>query len=72
MRKSRGQEARLRYGVSQRKHKLIETTFGGLKQYGGLRRPMLHGLVRRSATVTLAATAFNLLRMRNLLAGAAG
>lgn len=60
------------YGVSQRKRKLIETTFGWLKQYGGLRRPMVRGLARMSATVTLAATAFNLLRMRNLLAGAGG
>ncbi|HMM45320.1 MAG TPA: LysR family transcriptional regulator [Candidatus Macondimonas sp.] len=58
--------------VSQRKRKLIETTFGWLKQYGGLRRPMVRDLARMSATVTLAATAFNLLRMRNLLAGAAG
>ena len=60
------------YGVSQRKRKLIETTFGWLRQYGGLRRPMVRELARMSATVTLAATAFDLLRMRNLLAGAGG
>lgn len=60
------------YAVSQRKRKMIEATFGWVKQYGGLRRPMCRGLDRMSAAVTFAATAFNLLRMRNLAAGAAG
>jgi len=61
------------YAVShQRKRKLIETTFGWTKQYGGLRRPMVRGLERMSAAVTFAVTVFNLLRMRNLSAGAVG
>jgi transposase len=60
------------YDVSQRKRKMIETTFGWVKQYGGLRRPMYRGLERMSAAVTLAATAFNLLRMRNLVLADSG
>jgi len=37
-----------------------------------MRRPMVRGLERMSAAVTFAATVFNLLRMRNLSAGAVG
>ena len=58
------------YAVSQRKRKLVETAFGWTKQYGGMRRPMVRGLERMSAAVNFAATVFNLLRMRNLSAGA--
>ena len=54
------------YAVSQRKRKMIETTFGWMKQYGGLRRMMYRGLDRVADAVTLRAAAFNLLRMRNL------
>jgi hypothetical protein len=59
-------------GVSQGKRQSIEPTFGWLKPYAGLRRPIVRGLARMNATVTLAATALNLLHMRNLLAGAVG
>ena len=62
----------LGHGINRRKPKRIETAFGWLKQYGRLRRPMVRGLTRMSVAVTLATTACNLLRMRNLLAGAAG
>lgn len=40
------------YAVCQRKRKMIETTFGWAKQYGGLRRTMVRGLDRVVATVT--------------------
>jgi IS5 family transposase len=46
---------------------MIETTLGGMKQYGGLRRMMYRGLDRVADAVTLRAAAFNLLRMRNLI-----
>lgn len=54
------------YAISQRKRKMIETSFGWAKQYGGLRRMMYRGLNRVNGAVTLTVTAFNLLRIRNL------
>ena len=54
------------YRISQRKRKMIETTFGWAKQYGGLRRMMYRGLDRVNGAATLTVTAFNLLRIRNL------
>lgn len=54
------------YAISQRKRKMIETTFGWAKQYGGLRRMMYRGLDRVNGAVTLTVTAFNLLRIHNL------
>ena len=56
------------YAISQRKRKMIESTFGWAKQYGGLRRMMYRGLERVEIRVTFAATVFNLLRMNNLCA----
>jgi transposase len=54
------------YVISQRKRKMIETTFGWTKQYGGLRRMMYRGLERVEAAVTFSVTVFNLLRINNL------
>jgi transposase len=54
------------YAVSQRKRKMIETTFGWAKQYGGLRRTMVRGLDRVAATVTFTMAVFNLMRIRNI------
>ncbi|MDP2226462.1 MAG: transposase [Moraxellaceae bacterium] len=54
------------YAISMNKRKLIETTFGWRKQYGGLRRVMLRGLERVGNRVMLVLCAFNLLRMRNI------
>jgi IS5 family transposase len=54
------------YRISQRKRKMIETTFGWAKQYGGLRRMMYRGLDRVNGAVTMTVTVFNLLRIHNL------
>lgn len=58
------------YAVSMRKRKMIETTFGWVKQYGGLRRLMYRGIERVNAAVTFAVSVFNLLRIRNIAANA--
>lgn len=60
------------YLVSMRKRKMIETTFGWVKQYGGLRRMMFRGIERVNAAVTFAVSVFNLLRIRNIAVKAAG
>jgi IS5 family transposase len=60
------------YAVSQRKRKLIETTFGRAKQYGGLRRMMYRGRERVSARVAFTMTVFNLLRISHLVPEPAG
>lgn len=49
------------YEISQRKRKLIETTFGWPKQYGGLRRMMYRGIDKVRGQVKLVTCAFNLL-----------
>lgn len=54
------------YAVSQRKRKMIETTFGWAKQYGGLRRMMYCGFDRVAVVVAFTVTVFNLLRISNL------
>ncbi len=59
------------YAISMNKRKLIETTFGWIKQYGGLRRIMLRGMDRVGSRVLLVLGAFNLLRMRNIAGNAA-
>ena len=55
------------YEISQRKRKLIETTFGWSKQYGGLRRMMYRGIGKVRGRVKLVTSAFNLLRISNLV-----
>lgn len=54
------------YAISQQRRKLIETTFGWSKQYGGLRRMMYRGLENVSSRVMLTLATFNLLRIRNI------
>jgi len=55
------------YAVSQRKRKRVEEIFGWLKTYGGLRKTRFVGQARVALHATLAATAYNLLRMAKLV-----
>jgi len=58
------------YGISQRKRKLVEEVFGWLKTIG-LQRKTHHRGVRRSGWMfTFAAAVYNLVRIKNLVAGA--
>jgi len=59
------------YAVSQRVRKRIEEVFGWAKSAGGLRQARHRGLNRVGAQVTLAATAYNLVRLPKLVGGAA-
>lgn len=54
------------YQVSMQRRKMIETTFGWIKQYGGLRRMMYRGIERVNAAVMFSVSVFNLLRIRNV------
>lgn len=54
------------YAISQRKRKRVEEIFGWLKTYGGLRKTRFVGQARVALHTTLAATAYNLLRMAKL------
>jgi hypothetical protein len=58
------------YPVSQRKRKRIEEVFGWLKTVGLLRKTRHRGRFRVGWVFTFAATAYNLVRMRNLLSPA--
>jgi IS5 family transposase len=58
------------YDVSQRKRKLVEQVFGWMKTVGGLRQLRHRGGERVDWIVTFTASAYNLVRMRTLLAGA--
>jgi transposase len=55
------------YKISQMKRKRIEEVFGWLKTVGLLRKTRHRGLRRVGWVFTFAATAYNLVRMRNLL-----
>jgi transposase len=55
------------YKVSQRKRKRIEEVFGWLKTVGALRKTRHRGAFKVGWVFTFAATAYNLVRMRNLL-----
>jgi transposase len=55
------------YAVSQRKRKLVEQVFGWMKTVGGLRKLRCRGGRRVDWTVTFAAAAYNLIRLRTLL-----
>ncbi|MBK1695654.1 IS5 family transposase [Rhodovibrio salinarum] len=59
------------YTVSQRVRKRIEEVFGWAKSAGGLHQVRHRGLNRVGAQVTLAATAYNLVRLPKLIGGAA-
>jgi transposase len=59
------------YAISQRKRKRIEEIFGWLKTVAGLRKTRHRGVARVGWTFTFALAAYNLVRMRNLLAAPA-
>jgi transposase len=54
------------YKVSQQKRKRVEEVFGWMKTVGSLRKTRHRGLETVAAVFTFAATAYNLVRMRNL------
>ena len=58
------------YGVSQQKRKLIEQVFGWMKTVGGLRKLRHRGGEHVDWMLTFTAAAYNLVRMRTLLARA--
>lgn len=60
------------YGISQRRRKVVEEFFGWLKTVAGQRKTKYRGLWRVGWAFTLAAAAYNLVRMRNLLASSVG
>jgi len=55
------------YKVSQRKRKRIEEVFGWLKTVGALRKTRHRGVFKVGWVFTFAASAYNLVRMRNLM-----
>jgi len=58
------------YAVSQRKRKLVEQVFGWMKTIGGLRKLRHRGGERVDWVLTFTAAAYNLIRLRTLLARA--
>ena len=56
------------YQVSQRKRKLVEQVFGWMKTVGGLRKLRHRGGSLVAWNVTIAAAAYNLVRLRSLVA----
>ena len=56
------------YAVSLRRRKMIEEAFGWVKDVGTLGRVMLRGLDRLRGEVLLNFSAYNLIRLSNLLA----
>jgi len=54
------------YAVSQQKRKRVEEIFGWLKTVGGMRKLRHRGLESVGWMLTLAAAAYNLVRIRNL------
>jgi transposase len=59
------------YAISQRKRKRVEEVFGWLKTVALQRKTKFRGTDRVGWMFTLAATAYNLIRMRNLQVGIA-
>jgi IS5 family transposase len=57
------------YAASLEIRKLIETRIGWVKEIGGLRKVKLRGLAQVNWKLLLSLTAFNLLHLRNVLAG---
>ena len=57
------------YAISQRKRKLVEQVFGWMKTVGGLRKLRHRGGTLVDWIVTFTAAAYNLIRLRTLLAG---
>jgi len=60
------------YAISQRRRKVVEEFFGWLKTVAGQRKTKYRGLWRVGWAFTLAAAAYNLVRMRSLLASPVG
>jgi len=60
------------YGISQRKRKRIEESFGWLKTIALMRKVRHRGIHKVRWIFTFAAAAYNLVRMRNLLASPVG
>jgi transposase len=60
------------YAISQRKRKRIEESFGWLKTIALMRKVRHRGIFKVGWVFTFAAAAYNLVRMRNLLAAPAG
>ncbi len=58
------------YAISQQVRKRVEEVFGWMKTVGGYRKTRFRGQQRVGMAFTMAATAYNLVRMRNLLAHA--
>jgi transposase len=56
------------YATSQRRRKLVEEPFGWMKVIGGLRKLRHRGKAKAAAIFTFNATAYNLVRLRTLLA----
>ncbi len=56
------------YAISQRRRKLVEEPFGWMKVIGGLRKLRHRGAARVAAIFTFTAAAYNLVRLRSLLA----
>lgn len=56
------------YALSQRARKRVEEVFGWMKTVGGLRRTRYRGVERTGLLGYLVATAYNLVRLANLLA----
>ena len=56
------------YAVSQRRRKLVEEPFGWMKTIGGLHKLRHRGKAKAAAVFTFACAAYNLVRMRTLLA----
>ena len=59
------------YAVSQRKRKRVEEVFGWMKTVALQRKTRFRGMDRVGWMFTFAATAYNLVRMRNLQAATA-
>jgi len=56
------------YAVSQRRRKLVEEPFGWMKTVGGLGKLRHRGKAKAAALFTFACAAYNLVRLRRLLA----
>ena len=56
------------YAISQRRRKIIEESFGWMKVTGGLRKLRHRGKDKVAAIFTFSAAAYNLVRLRSLLA----
>jgi hypothetical protein len=57
------------YLVSQRVRKRVEEIFGWMKTVGGYRKTRFRGVDRVGWGFTLAMTAYNMVRIRNLMLG---